>query len=222
MSFDKTALPLTVALALALPGVAAATDVPPDPSRPTTPTTGAPTNPHPPTSPTHNTDENPTNVQAPTDEITDEEILMVIETISDSSAEHNRRVQKSIKNRRVKKFAENRVKHARAAKKRQTAMHARHKLKPKSGPVDAAYKASMDETYKDLDTAARGHEFDLTYIDDEIQALTNIRDAIDRKFIPNVDLPELRDELNTVRAQIETDLKAAEAIRVALRAQPAA
>ncbi|WP_434420259.1 DUF4142 domain-containing protein [Nannocystis pusilla] len=221
MSITKTTLPLTVALALALPGVAAA-DMPPGPSQPSTPTSGAPTNPNPPTSPTNNTDQNPTNVQTPTDELSDEEIVMVMQTINDTSAEHNRRAQKSAKNKRVKKFAETRVKHAKAAKKRQTAMHARHKLKPKTGATDVAYRASITEIYKDLDTATRGNEFDTTYIDDEIQALTNVLDAIDRKFMPNVDLPELRDELNTVRAQVDTDLKEAETIRDALRAVPAA
>lgn len=217
MSFTRTTLPLTVALALTLPGVAAA-DMPPGPSQPSTPTTGAP---NPPTSPTHNTEQNPTNVQKPTDELTDEEILMVMETINDTSAEHNRRAQKAAKNRRVKKFAETRVKHANGAKKRQTAMHARHKLKPKTGATDVAFKASITEIYKDLDTATRGHEYDTKYIDDEVQALTNVLDTIDRKFMPNVDLPELRDELNTVRAQVDSDLKEAEAIRDALRALPA-
>lgn len=220
MSFTRTTLPLTVALALALPGVAAA-DMPPGPSQPSTPTTGAPTHPSPSTSPTHNTEQTPTNVQTPTDELSDEEILMVMETINDTSAEHNRRAQKAAKNKRVKKFAEMRVKHAKGAKKRQTALHVRHKLKPKTGPTDVAYKASMTEIYKDLDTATRGNEYDTTYIDDEVQALTNVLDTIDRRFMPNVDLPELRDELNTVRAQVDSDLKEAEAIRDALRALPA-
>ena len=219
MSFTRTTLPLTVALALALPGVAAADQ--PGPTQPSTPTTGAPTPTKPATSPTHNTEQTPTNVRAPTDELTDEEILMVMETINDTSAEHNRRAQKAAKNRRVKKFAETRVKHAKTANKRQTAMHTRLKLKPKTGPTDVAFKAAMTEIYKDLDTATRGNEYDTTYIDDEIQALTNVLDAIDRRFIPNVDLPELRDELNTLRAQVETDLKEAEAIRDALRALPA-
>ncbi|WAS94954.1 DUF4142 domain-containing protein [Nannocystis punicea] len=220
MSFTKTSLPLTVALALALPGVAAA-DMPPDPSQPTPPTSGAPTNPNPPTSPTHNTDTNPTNVQAPTDKMTDEEILMVIETISDKTADHNRKVQKTAKNRRVKKFAENRAKNAKAAKKRQTALHVRHKLKPKPSQIDTATRDSMDQTYKDLDTAAKGNEYDTTYIDDEIQTLTNTLDTIDRKFMPAANLPELRDELNTVRTQVDSDLREAESIRDALRSQPA-
>lgn len=218
MSFTKISLPLTVALALALPGVAAAETSPTPPPPGTVP--GAPTNPNPTTPPTHNTEANPTNVN--TDDLSDAEILMVIETISDRTAAHNRHAQKSAKHKRVKKYADNRVKHAKAAKKRQTAMRNRHKLKPQPSEFVTAYGIAIDGSYKDLDTAAKGPEFDTTYIDDEIQVLTDVLDAVDRKFMPSVDLPELRDELNTVRAQVAADLVEAEAIRGALRAQPAA
>lgn len=227
MSRSKHSLPLTVALAVALPcTVAAASDQaqpsqPTQPMQPTQPHTGAPpstpgtgTTTHP-NAPTHGTASN-----APQEEISDAQIITLLEIVSDSDVEHNRKAHKAMKDRRAKKFADTRMKHAKAAKKRQAALKNRNKFKTDRGDAATVYETTVVEVYKDLDTAKAGREYDMAYLDDEIETLTNIVDLIDRKLLPNVDLPELRDELNTVRAEAETDRAEAERIREYMRAKP--
>lgn len=190
-----------VALAVALPGSAAAADAR---QAPTMPSPTQPTMPSP-TQPTV-----PGTATAPAEDVSDAEIITLLEVISDTGVDDNRDAQKSVQDRQVKKYADRRMKHAKAAKKRQTALRNRHKLKSEEGKAHAAYKR---DTHKDLAGTTKGREYDLMYIDDEIETLTNILDVIDRQFMPYVDLPALRTEVQLVRTEIDGDLKEAEKLR---------
>ncbi|MDC0668573.1 DUF4142 domain-containing protein [Nannocystis radixulma] len=214
MSRIKHSLPLTVAFAVALP-CAAASAKPPDQPQPSTPTTGTPTPGTGTTTPTPGTG---TTTPA-TDDLTDEEIISYLEVYNDVGLDNNRKNRKSMKDKRVKKFAETRIKHANGAKKRLTTMRTRNKFKPKRSGDVTNYETTVVEAYKDLDSTKKGREFDATYIDDEIEVMTNMVDTIDRVLLPNVDLPELRDELNTVRTEVNSDIQEARTIRDNLREQ---
>ncbi|MBZ5708486.1 DUF4142 domain-containing protein [Nannocystis pusilla] len=219
MSRIKHSLPLTVAFAVALP-CAAAFAMPPDQPQPSTPTTGT----QPPgtgtrTPGTGTTTPAPGTTTPATDGLTDEEIVTFLEVYNDVGLDNNRKHRKSMKDKRVKKFAETRIKHANGAKKRLTTIRTRNKFKPKRSGDVTNYETTVVEAYGDLDNTKKGREFDTAYIDDEIQVMTNMVDTIDRVLLPSVDLPELRDELTTMRTEVQGDIREAEKIRDSLREQ---
>lgn len=195
MSIVKSSLPLTVVLAAAIPCIAVA-----QPAAPATP---------------------PTETAVPAEvPVTDADIIMVLSTINELTSQEARDAQKSAQDRRIKKFADTRVKRAAAAKKRQTTLRNRFKLQPSGSAVNDTLKQEFEATYKDLDGLERGAAFDRAYIDNELEALTNIAETINRRLLPAVMLPQLRTELKTVLDQVESDRKEAQRLQTALQQKP--
>lgn len=195
MSIAKLSLSLIAVLVMAASGPAAASLQPAGASPPGQPTP-----------PTQTTPSQPV--------VTDLDILAMLETISDMNIDEARDAQKTATDRRVKKFAESVVKRNTAAKRRQASLRTRHNLQAAAGgQANDAFKRESEQIFSDLRGMERGVDYDRAYIDNEVELLTNAIGHINNRLLPNVQLPALRTELQTVVGQLESDLKSAQKLQ---------
>lgn len=210
MSIKQLSVSLIAVLAVAAPGAGAAAS--PDQPAPTLLARADAMPPDQPTTP--NQPSPPTQTPPPAEPVvTDGEVLAVLETITDSNIDHARDAQKAASDKRVKKFAESIVKRNTAAKRRQATLRARHNLQAVGGQMSQTFKREVDQAFSDMPAGEKGLAYDRAYIDNQIEILTNAIGHINNRLLPNVQLPALRTELQTVVGQLETDLKSAQKLQ---------
>lgn len=209
MSIKQLSLSLIAVLAVAAPGSGAAAS----PDRPA-PSLLALVDGMPPDQPTTPGQPSPPTQTTPTQPVvTDVEIFAVLETITDTSIDHAREAQKTASDRRVKKFAESIVKRNTAAKRRQASLRTRHNLQAAAGQTSESFQREAEQTFSDMRGLEKGGAYDRAFIDNNVELLSNAIGYINNRLLPNVQLPALRTELQTVVGQLETDLKSAQKLQ---------
>ncbi len=153
--------------------------------------------------------------------LSDAEIVVVAKAANDGEIEHAKLAKTKAKDKKVKDFAAMMSKDHTAANKRHAALIKKAKIEPKDSDLskrltdDAAAKA---ETLK---AAEKGAAFDKAYIDSQVEIHTTVLGAIDTQLLPGVQNPDLKTELEAVRAAVEAHLNQAKEIQAGLAAAPA-
>lgn len=113
------------------------------------------------------------------------------------------------------------VKDHTAANKRQAALIKKAKIEAKDNDVSIRVSTDAKARVETLKGTEKGAAFDKAYIDAQIEMHTAVLSAIDTQMMPGVQNPELKAELTTTRAAVESHLNQAKEIQTALAAAPA-
>ncbi len=144
--------------------------------------------------------------------LSESQIAMVTELANGSEIESAKLAQTKAKAASVKKFAAMMIKHHTEAKAEQAKLFKQLHLTPVQSQSATALKEDADRTLSDL-RAATGGTFDERYIDSQVEAHQKVLDALKNELLPAASDPQLVDELNKMKATVESHLEQAKAIQ---------
>ncbi len=193
----------------------------------TTPPEPAMTEPAPP--PVVQTEPEPTPEPTPAAEpappapppLTDGEIAAISKAANDGEIEHAKLAKTKAKDKQVKAFAAMMAKDHADANKREAALVKRANITAIENETARKLMDDAKVRTEALNSAAKGPEFDRVYMDHQIQVHTMVLDMITNRMLPAAQNPELKAELEAMRASVEAHLTQAKEIQAAL-APPAA
>lgn len=190
----------------------------------TTPPEPAVTEPTPPPAdPTPETDAAtqplPTDAATPAAEVpklTDGEIAAIVKAANTSELDAAKLAKSRAKNKHVKDFAAMMVKDHTDMIKSGDAVLKKAGIEAKDNEISAHMTDEAKTTLESLKGAAKGNDFDRAYIDAQVNAHTQVLDAIDKTLMPNVQSADLKAELERARPKVEAHLGQAKEIQAML------
>jgi len=153
--------------------------------------------------------------------LADGESVAVAKAANDGEIETSKLAKTMAKDKKVKDFAAMMVKDHTAANKRHAALIKKAKIEAKDSELSTALTADTKTRVETLKGTEKGAAFDKAYIDAQVEMHTAVLSAIDTRMMPGVQNPELKAELTTTRAAVESHLNQAKEIQTALAAAPA-
>lgn len=216
-----------IALSLALVHCGADTQSPQTPETPMQPAsqmgpTSAETMPPPTAEPTEQAATPPEPVTPPAPEpLRDAQISAVLSAANQSEIDQAKLAQKKSKNARVKKYAAMMIKHHGDAQKKHDKLVKKLGLTSEDSPLLSELRSSADSATVQLQTPT-GNDFDVAYINAQVQAHQKVLDAIDQRLLPSATDADLKALITELRPTIESHLEEARKISSELSAAPAA
>ncbi|HEV2608804.1 MAG TPA: DUF4142 domain-containing protein [Noviherbaspirillum sp.] len=116
----------------------------------------------------------------------------------------------------VKEFAQLMITDHSAVNKQATALAKKVKIKPEESKASKSFKENGATTLSKL-KGLKGKEFDIAYIDNELNYHQTVLDTLDKILIPNVKNAELQHALMTARPAFETHLRHAKNMQASLK-----
>jgi putative membrane protein len=116
----------------------------------------------------------------------------------------------------VKEFAQLMITDHSAINKQATALVKKLKLKPEESQTSKGLKETGAVALKKL-KGLKGKEFDIAYIDNELNYHQTVLDTLDKTLIPNAKNAELKDALLQARPAFETHLRHAKNMQASLK-----
>lgn len=157
------------------------------------------------------------SVEAPAEyKTTDDEIFGVLETINDARIEEAQLAKKWAKNQRVKKYAAMLIEDHTAANKRQKELRDRLGLRSTDSKLSDDIEGDSDQKISTMKQIDKGDPFDRSFVDVEVQSNASVLEFIDNKLMPHAQMPDLRQELSTFRANIEAHVHSAKDLQSTL------
>ncbi|WP_334190769.1 DUF4142 domain-containing protein [Noviherbaspirillum sp.] len=120
------------------------------------------------------------------------------------------------RNADVKEFAQLMITDHSAINKQATAIAGKLKVKPEETKTSKGFKETGAVTLKKL-KGLKGKEFDIAYIDNELNYHQTVLDTLDNTLIPNAKNAELKDALLQARPAFETHLRHAKNMQASLK-----
>lgn len=155
------------------------------------------------------------------EKMSDEQIADVLASSNQAEIDEAKLAQKRAKNARVKKFAGVMLKEHADAQKKLMALTKKLSISMASSSLSSEIKIGTSSTQEKLKTMS-GEEFDIAYMDGQVNAHQNLLDALDKKLSPQVTSDELRTVVGEVRLTVEKHLTEAREISQGLLAPGAA
>ncbi|WAS95451.1 DUF4142 domain-containing protein [Nannocystis punicea] len=140
-------------------------------------------------------------------------VLATIHAVNRAAAEPGR---KRGKDPRVQALAEEIVHHAWVGQHRTAALVRKMEVKNVGGDTTDGLRFAAKRAFPEMESLARGREFDEAWLAGQIETLTLVIDTINNKSRPYAQAQALRDELVRVVEQAAADLVAAETVRAEL------
>lgn len=154
--------------------------------------------------------------------LADGESVAVAHVANDFEIETSKLAKTMAKDKKVKEFAAMMVKDHTAANKRLTALIKKAKIEAKDNELSTALSTDGKARVEALKGTEKGAAFDKAYIDAQVEMHTAVLTAIDTQMMPGVQNPDLKAELATTRAAVESHLNQVKEIQTALAAPDAA
>jgi len=148
--------------------------------------------------------------------LTDGEIAAIVKAANTSEVDAAKLAKSKAKNKHVKDFATMMVKDHTDMIKSGDALVKKAGIEPKDNEISAHMTDEAKTTLETLKSAAKGNDFDKAYIDAQVNAHTQVLDAIDKKLMPNVQNADLKAELERARPKVEAHLGHAKEIQASL------
>jgi len=152
--------------------------------------------------------------------LADGESVAVAKAANDGEIETSKLAKTMAKDKKVKDFAAMMVKDHTAANKRHAALIKKAKIEAKDSELSNALTADAKTRVETLKGTEKGAAFDKAYIDAQVEMHTAVLSAIDTRMMPGVQNPDLKAELATTRAAVESHLNQVKEIQTALAAAP--
>lgn len=156
----------------------------------------------------------PPAIEAP--RLTDAEIAAIVKAANDSEIEQGKLAKTKARNKKVKDFAAMMVKDHTDMNKSGDALARKANLEPKDNEISAHMTDESRTTLESLKTAAKGDAFDRAYMDAQVNAHTQVLEAIDKNLLPSVQNADLKVELEKARPKVEAHLGQAKQIQAML------
>jgi putative membrane protein len=153
--------------------------------------------------------------------LADPQIAAVTQAANQAEVEQAKIAQKKAKHARVKKFAAMMIKHHGDAQKKQDKLAKKLTLTVEDSPALAELKSSNQSTLEKLESTNAGPDFDMAYMNAQVEAHQKVLDVIDKQLLPNAQNEELKTLITELRPVIEAHLTEAREISGLLSA-PAA
>jgi putative membrane protein len=145
--------------------------------------------------------------------LTDAEIAAIVRAANNGEIELGKLAKTKAKNKRVKEFAAMMVKDHTDMNKKGDDVCKKAGIQPNDNEISAHMTDESKTTLELLKGTAKGTDFDKAYMDAQVNAHTQVLDAIDKKLMPNVQSPDLKGVLDTARPKVETHLGLAKEIQ---------
>jgi putative membrane protein len=144
--------------------------------------------------------------------LTDEQIAAITDSVNSSEIEQGKLAQSKSKEPHVKSFAAKMIEHHGKAKRDQAKLKLSEAESPLSRQLQEESQAKLDELKQ-----KSGREFDLAYLDAQVEGHQKVLDAINQDLLPNAKDEKLVSYLQELRPQVEVHLNEARAARAAVR-----
>lgn len=145
--------------------------------------------------------------------LADAEIAAILKAANNSEIEQGKLAKTKAKNKHVKDFAAMMVKDHTDMNKKGDAIAKKANLEPKDNEISAHMTDEAKTTLEQLKGTAKGQDFDIAYIDAQINAHTQVLEAIDKRLLPSVQNADLKTELEAARPKVEAHLGQAKEIK---------
>jgi putative membrane protein len=142
----------------------------------------------------------------------DPQIAAVTQAAHQAEVEQAKIAQKKAKHARVKKFAAKMIKDHGAAQKKQDKLVKKLSLTVGDSPALAELTSSNQSALEKLETTNAGPDFDMAYMNAQVEAHQKVLDMIDKQLLPNAQNEELKTLLTEIRPVIEAHLTEAREI----------
>ena len=148
--------------------------------------------------------------------LTDGEIVAISKAANDGEIEQAKLAKTRAKDKQVKAFAAMMAKDHAAANKREAALVKRASITATENETARKLTDDAKTRTETLTSAAKGAEFDRVYMDHQVQMHTLVLDMITNQMLPAAQNPELKAELEAMRAAVEAHLTQAKEIQAAI------
>lgn len=146
---------------------------------------------------------------------TDAEIAAVVASVNTGEVEEGKLAQKKAKDAKVKNFANKMVQHHTTANTKQADLLKKLKMSTSENATSRELASDSSNTVEQLKNQS-GNDFDKAYIDAMVKDHQKALSMIDDKLIPQAKSSELKQELQTLRSQIDSHLREAMDIQKSL------
>jgi putative membrane protein len=143
------------------------------------------------------------------------QIAMITELANTAEIEQGKLAQTKAKSASVKKFAAMMIKHHTEAKNEQAKLTKQLSLTPTQSQDASSLKADAERTLGSLRDAS-GAQFDVAYIDSQVEAHQQVLDTIDRQLLPSAKSQDVIDNLKKMRETVVSHLEEAKTIQADL------
>jgi putative membrane protein len=147
--------------------------------------------------------------------LNDSQIAAILQTIDADQLQESQLAESKARSPEVKRFARDMVNAHRQMQGRENALFQRLQITPSPNPVSQQLRSDAQTRLSNLQSM-RGNDFDQAYLADEVREHNNHLELLDRA-IPNVKNPDLKSDLQNVRAKIAAHLADAERIQATLQ-----
>lgn len=154
----------------------------------------------------------PATGTVPMTKLTDGQIAAILTTVDDGEIEQAQLALKKATNPEVRAFAEHMVEQHTTSKQEGARLAAQTSIKPADSPKSEELKQSAAEMLTRLN-AADSNNFDVTYVDGQIQEHSDVLKLIKDQLVPAVNEPALRDHLSQARDMVQQHLDRARQIQ---------
>jgi putative membrane protein len=154
------------------------------------------------------------------EKMSDEQVADVLASSDQARVDEAKLAQKKAKNARVKKFAAMMLKEHGDSQKKLMALTKKLSISVASSSLSSEIKIGTSTTQEKLKSMS-GEEFDIAYMDAQVNAHQNLLDALDKKLSPQVTSEELRTFVGEQRLVVEKHLTEAREISQAILASSA-
>lgn len=131
---------------------------------------------------------------------TDAQAVMIVQIINDGEVTLARLAEKS-KNVEVKQFAEHMVRDHSGSNDALRDYVKKAKIQPAASNTSTQLQGEAEAKKQEL-MALKGHNFDMRYIDSQVEMHSKVLELLDQNLIPNASTTELKDLLAKTRTTV--------------------
>jgi putative membrane protein len=154
----------------------------------------------------------PATGTVPMTKLSDGQIAGVLTTVDDAEIEQAQLALDKASNPEVQAFAKHMVEQHTASKQAGTQLASQTNIKPADSPKAQELKQTGAQMLTRLN-AADANNFDITYLDGQIQEHSDVLKLIKDQLLPAVNEPALRDHLSQARDMVQQHLDRARQIQ---------
>jgi putative membrane protein len=144
--------------------------------------------------------------------LTDGQIAAILSTVDSAEIEQAQVALQRATRPEIRDFATHMVEQHTAAKQAGAQLASQAGLQPASSPKAQELQATGAKTLETMN-AADASNFDITYIDGQIEQHATVLKLIEDQLTPAVNNPALRDQLSNARGMVQQHLDQARRIR---------
>jgi putative membrane protein len=148
--------------------------------------------------------------------LTDGEIVAIAKAAHDGEIEHAKLAKTRAKHKKVKAFAAMLAKEHAEANKREGALIKRVEITLLDNEASRKLAEDAKVRTETLTSAGKGAEFDRAYMETQVQMHTTLLDMLTNRMLPAAQNPELKAEVEAMRAAVEAHLTEAKEIQAEL------